>query len=65
MRLTLSIRNTLLLLLVMILLLAILLNSVLGHLLVQHEVNEVFDAELAVSAKLIKGLLSDEDLGGK
>ena len=62
MRLTLSIRNTLLLLLVMILLLAILLNSVLGHLLVQHEVNEVFDAELAVSAKLIKGLLSDEDL---
>ena len=58
----LSIRSTLLLLLFLILLLAILLNSVLGHLLVRHEVNEVFDAELAVSAKLIKGLLEDDDL---
>ncbi len=62
MKLSLSIRTTLMLLLALTLLLAILINSVLGHLLVQHEVNEVFDAELAVNAKLIKGLLSDEDL---
>ena len=45
----LSIRSTLLILLFLVLLLAIVLNSVLGHLLVRHEVNEVFDAELAVS----------------
>lgn len=62
MKLSLSIRTTLMLLLALTLLLAILINSALGHLLVQHEVNEVFDAELAVNAKLIKGLLSDEDL---
>ncbi|MBT11452.1 MAG: hypothetical protein CMI02_05390 [Oceanospirillaceae bacterium] len=58
----LSIRSTLLILLFLVLLLAIVLNSVLGHLLVRHEVNEVFDAELAVSAKLIKGILSEGNL---
>ncbi len=58
----LSIRNTLLLLLMFVLLLAIGLNSLFGHMVARHEVNEVFDAELAVSAKLIKGLLNEKDL---
>ena len=57
-----SIRSTLLMLLFLVLVLAILINSVLGHMLVRQEVNEVFDAELAVTTKLIKGLLEDDDL---
>ncbi|WP_430460710.1 ATP-binding protein [Thalassolituus sp. LLYu03] len=58
----LSIRNTLLLLLFLVLLLAIGMNSIFGHLVARSEVNEVFDAELAVSAKLIKGLLNQTNI---
>lgn len=61
----LSIRNTLLLLLFLVLLLAIGMNSIFGHMVARNEVNEVFDAELAVSAKLIKGLLNQTNITGE
>lgn len=58
----LSIRSTLMSLLFLVLLLAIGINSLFSLMVARHEVNEVFDAELAVSAKLIKGLLNEDRL---
>lgn len=58
----LSIKNKLLLLLIFTLLIAILVNSVFANFIVRHEVDEVFDAELVVTTRIIKGLINKPDL---
>lgn len=58
----LSIKNKLLFSLVLTLLLAISVNGFFASLIVRHEVDEVFDAELVVTGRILKGLLNEPDL---
>jgi two-component system, OmpR family, sensor histidine kinase QseC len=58
----LSIKNKLLFSLIFTLLIAIVVNSLFANLIVRHEVDEVFDAELVVTTRIIKGLINKPDL---
>lgn len=41
---------------------AIVINSVIGHFIARHEVDEVFDAELLTIARIIRGVIDTSDL---
>lgn len=57
-----SIRRRLLWSLLLTLLAALSFNSLLAHFVARHEVDEVFDAELLSTARIIKGLLNQKSL---
>ena len=52
-----SIRRTLTLSVISTMLVAIIINSLLSHLIARHEVDEVFDAELLTIARIIRGVI--------
>ena len=52
-----SIRRTLTLSVISTMMVAVIINSLLSHLIARHEVDEVFDAELLTIARIIRGVI--------